>query len=95
MEIKNRYEELSDKYNKLLNQHTEQQTAVQDVKSEIRILIDELKNLSEKNERLRIEKEQTEQRVRSITEEVTIDGDKQRLNYKRQMHGEQSTKASE
>lgn len=65
------------------------------MKSEIRILIDELKNLSEKNERLRIEKEQTEQRVRSITEEVTIDGDKQRLNYKRQMHGEQSTKASE
>ncbi|KAG1378459.1 hypothetical protein G6F61_005816 [Rhizopus arrhizus] len=70
LEIKNRYEELSDKYNKLLNQHTEQQTAVQDVKSEIRILIDELKNLSEKNERLRIEKEQTEQRVRSITEEA-------------------------
>lgn len=73
MDIKNRYEELNDKYNKLLNQHTEQQTAVQDVKNEIRILIDELKDLSEKNERLRIEKEQTEQRVRSITEEVTID----------------------
>lgn len=43
------------------------------MKNEIRILIDELKDLSEKNERLRIEKEQTEQRVRSITEEVTID----------------------
>ncbi|KAG1049916.1 hypothetical protein G6F43_007780 [Rhizopus delemar] len=70
LDIKNRYEELNDKYNKLLNQHTEQQTAVQDVKNEIRILIDELKDLSEKNERLRIEKEQTEQRVRSITEEA-------------------------
>ncbi|KAG0749092.1 hypothetical protein G6F57_005882 [Rhizopus arrhizus] len=62
--------QLEDKYNKLLNEHKEQQMAVQEVKNEIRILIDELKSLSEKNESLRSQKEQADITIQSLTEEA-------------------------
>ncbi|CAO3664699.1 unnamed protein product [Rhizopus stolonifer] len=60
---------LQNQYQKLLNEHSEQQTAVQEVKSEIRNLIVELKNLSEKNETLRVQKEQADAAIQSLTEE--------------------------
>ncbi|ORE10337.1 hypothetical protein BCV72DRAFT_221648 [Rhizopus microsporus var. microsporus] len=64
------YRQLEERYNKLLNEHEEQQQAVKEVKNEIRILIEELKSLSEKNESLRIQKEQADATIQSLTEET-------------------------
>ncbi|KAI9247869.1 hypothetical protein BY458DRAFT_526835 [Sporodiniella umbellata] len=61
--------QIEEKYNRLLAEHNEQQTAVQEVKSEIRLLIDELKSLSEKNESLRLDKEKSDAAVLALTEE--------------------------
>ncbi|KAI9252453.1 hypothetical protein BY458DRAFT_523041 [Sporodiniella umbellata] len=62
-------DELKEKYNRLLNDHREQQAAAQGVKNESRQLIEELKQLSEKNENLRMEKERAENEIERLCEE--------------------------
>ena len=67
--LEEKYSSLKQKYDRLAEEHKEQQIAVQEVKRETRQMLDELKRLNIVNEELLNEKEKTDNLIQELNKE--------------------------